>query len=306
MSATDSPQKSTLAKALLYVAGAGLALHAAHQFLGLGGSGLDWLLDRSLYYGLAVCAAGASVVMFRENKRLLEASRAEARTDELTGLGNRRRLIEDLARAFGRPEQPHVFALFDLDGFKAYNDSFGHTAGDTLLRTARREASRGAVAPDGFAYRLGGDEFCILMPVGGRGAASRSPRPRAALAEQGTDSPMRSSCGAVLSRGGGRRPRRCSLADRRMYAQKSRRPRSAERQTRDVLLRALQERAPDARRAPPASRASLAAALAAAHLGREELDEIARAAELHDIGKIAIPDGILQQARPARRGRVER
>jgi two-component system cell cycle response regulator len=297
LSATDSPQKSTLAKALLYVAGVGLALHAAHQFLGLGGSGLDWLLDRSLYYGLAVCAAGASVVMFRENKRLLETSRAEARTDVLTGLGNRRRLIEDLTRAFTRPEQPHVFALFDLDGFKAYNDSFGHTAGDSLLRRLAENLGS-AVAPDGLAYRLGGDEFCILKPVGAAGGEPIAAA-SAALSEQGTGFAVRSSWGAVFV------PEETvdaveamSLADRRMYVQKSRRPRSPERQTRNVLLRALQERSPIIGEHLQGV-APLAVALGqAAHLGHEELDEIARASELHDIGKIGVPDGILTKRGP--------
>ena len=78
MSATSTSRKSTLAKALLYVALGGLILHLAHSVLGLGGSGLDWLLDRSLYYGLVVCAGAACFVMFTENRRLLAETLAEA------------------------------------------------------------------------------------------------------------------------------------------------------------------------------------------------------------------------------------
>ena len=297
MPAPGTPQISTLAKALLSVALVGLLLHLAHTALGLGGEGLDWLLDRSLYYGVVVCAAGACVLMFAENRRLLAASRAEARTDPLTGLGNRRRLIEDLTRVIVAGDPQYVFALFDLDGFKAYNDSFGHTAGDSLLRRFA-ENLVSAVSPDGYAYRLGGDEFCILVPVvagGGEPIAAAS----AALSEQGSGFAVRSSWGAVfLPDEADDGVEALSLADRRMYVQKSRRPRSPERQTRNVLLRALHERSP-AIGDHLQGVAPLAVALGrAAHLGTEELDEIARASELHDIGKIGVPDGILRKRGP--------
>ena len=60
----------------------------------------------------------------------------------------------DLAQLTETGSDPRVFALFDLDGFKAYNDSFGHPAGDSLL-TELAERLQAAVAPDGRAYRLG-------------------------------------------------------------------------------------------------------------------------------------------------------
>jgi response regulator RpfG family c-di-GMP phosphodiesterase len=83
-----------------------------------------------------------------------------------------------------------------------------------------------------------------------------------------------------------------------MYSQKSRRPRSPERQTRNVLLRALHERSP-AIGDHLQGVAPLAVALGqAAHLTHAELDEIARASELHDIGKIGVPDGILRKRGP--------
>jgi two-component system, cell cycle response regulator len=288
--------KHTLAKVLLYVALVGLILHGAHAVSGFGGAQVDWLLDRSLAV-LLIFAAVACTLMFSENRRLLTASRAEARTDPLTGLGNRRRLLEDLTCMLDEKQRPHVFALFDLDGFKAYNDSFGHTAGDTLLRRFAENLT-GAVSKDGFAYRLGGDEFCILVPVrtgGGEPIAAAS----AALSEQGAGFAVRSSWGAVfLPDEAGDAVEALSLADRRMYGQKSRRPRSPERQTRNVLLRALHERSP-AIGDHLQGVAPLAVALGrAAHLGHDQLDEIARASELHDIGKIGVPDGILRKRGP--------
>src|SRR3954453_1738850 len=225
VSAIGALPKSLIARVLLCVALVGLVVHVVHSALGLGGSGLDWLLDRSLYYALVVCAAGACALMLGENRSLLAASRLEARTDPLTGLGNRRRLVEDLTRLIDSGDQPSLFALFDLDGFKAYNDSFGHPAGDALLEKMARNLE-GAVSDEGRPYRLGGDEFCILVPMEatrGEPIAAAS----AALSEQGTGFAVRSSWGAVFV------PdevddavEALSLADRRMYVQKSRRPRS--------------------------------------------------------------------------------
>jgi diguanylate cyclase (GGDEF)-like protein len=288
--------RHTVAKALLYMALVGLVLHGVHAVFEFGNSQVDWLLDPSLTV-LLVFAAAACALMLGENSRLLTASRAEARTDSLTGLGNRRRLLEDVTRVLERNDSPHVFALFDLDGFKAYNDSFGHTAGDALLRKFAENLT-GAVSPDGFAYRLGGDEFCILVPVttrGGEPIAAAS----AALSEQGAGFSVRSSWGAVFLQDEARDAvEALSLADRRMYVQKSRRPRSPERQTRNVLLRALHERS-SAIGDHLQGVAPLAVALGqAAHLGHDELDEIARASELHDIGKIGVPDVILSKRGP--------
>ena len=101
---------------------------------------------------LAVVLAGTSllavmtrlVLTFRENAAMLEASRVEALTDDLTGLGNRRALTMALQRALGEgePAEPLVLALFDLDGFKHYNDSFGHPSGDELLSRLGRRLAR--------------------------------------------------------------------------------------------------------------------------------------------------------------------
>ena len=79
-------------------------------------------------------------------------------TDSLTGLPNRRRLFEALDAYFAQPsaERPNLAFLFiDLNGFKRINDSFGHPAGDTILRqvSARLQES---LLPSGLLARLGG------------------------------------------------------------------------------------------------------------------------------------------------------
>src|SRR5439155_25473471 len=120
---------------------------------------------------LAVALAAGTIVLvlartrltFRENTLLLERRHTESVTDALTGLGNRRKLLADLHAllAVGHVE-PHLLVVFDLNGFKGYNDRFGHPAGDALLvRLAGKLAT--AVGPEGRAYRMGGDEFCTLI-----------------------------------------------------------------------------------------------------------------------------------------------
>ena len=84
--------------------------------------------------------------------------------DVLTGLPNRRQLIADLQTAIetASPTAQRTLVLFDLDGFKAYNDTFGHPAGDQLLARLARQL-QDALPASGRAYRLGGDEFCALV-----------------------------------------------------------------------------------------------------------------------------------------------
>ena len=242
--------------------------------------------------------------MYRKNRSLYAGGRSEARTDPLTGLANRRQLMEDLAQLTEADADPRVFALFDLDGFKSYNDSFGHPAGDALLAELA-ERLQTAVAPDGSAYRLGGDEFCIVAP---RTRHAREPIAAAssALSAHGEGFTIGSSCGVVfLPQEADDAGAALRLTDRRMYAAKSRRPRSAERQMRNVLLRALREREPELDQ-HLRSVARLAIELGQAiHLDAEQLDEVARAAELHDIGKIAVPDAILHKRAPLDSGEWE-
>ncbi|MCC4233300.1 diguanylate cyclase [Sphingobium soli] len=94
-----------------------------------------------------------------------EELRHSASTDSLSGLSNRasfeKRLGETLARLKRRAE-PVALLLIDLDGFKAVNDSFGHAAGDDILRAMAARMREGCMA-NAFAARLGGDEFALLV-----------------------------------------------------------------------------------------------------------------------------------------------
>ena len=236
----------------------------------------------------------------RENLVLVAQARRQALCDELTGLGNRRRLLADLdALLDAETVSPHALTLFDLDGFKAYNDAFGHPAGDELL--ARLGGALGAaIDGHGRAYRLGGDEFCILT----EGAAGPSvdavvAAARTALTSDGEGFRVGASHGtALLPDEAPEATAALKLADERMYRHKARGRSSAASQSRSVLLGVLGEREP-ARHAQLADVAELARLTARRlGLGGEEIDEICRAAELRDIGKAAIPDAILDKPGP--------
>jgi two-component system chemotaxis response regulator CheY len=89
-----------------------------------------------------------------------------ARTDPLTQLSNRLRLHEDLVAVHERArrsQRPFSVALCDLDGFKSYNDTYGHLEGDEALRRVGQVIANHVRAGDG-AYRYGGEEFLILLP----------------------------------------------------------------------------------------------------------------------------------------------
>jgi two-component system cell cycle response regulator len=245
-------------------------------------------------------ALARMALAFLENQRALNQTHTEARTDSLTGLRNRRSLMADLELQLevASLASPRALLLFDLDGFKEYNDAFGHPAGDGLLaRLAARLAE--AIGSTGHAYRLGGDEFCALVSPGRDGVQQVLAACSAALAERGEGFEVSSSFGSVLLPEEATTPTQAlQLADRRMYARKGGRRMSAGRQSRDVLLRTLSERRPDLHlRLRDIGQLALAVGREL-HMGPEGLDEVARAAELHDVGKIAVPDAILDKPGP--------
>jgi diguanylate cyclase (GGDEF)-like protein len=269
---------------------AGIALLAAGSFIDVGAP--------AVVLGVACLAAVLArlLITFDQNRRMLAATREEAVTDALTGLANRRRLMSDLERVMAAtPPETMALALFDLDGFKAYNDSFGHAAGDDLLRRLGQQMTA-AVEPHGRGYRLGGDEFCVLASTRELPADEICEAAEEALSDRGKGFEIGASWGKVLipvEVATGSEALR--LADRRMYATKGLRAGSARSQTRGVLLRVLHEREPELERHLEGV-ASLAAAFGRMlSLDAEELDVLIRAAELHDIGKIAIPDEILHK-----------
>jgi diguanylate cyclase (GGDEF)-like protein len=234
-----------------------------------------------------------------EKEALLRLSRVEARTDALTHLGNRRALASNLTSAFAAPleSQELLFAMFDLDGFKVYNDAFGHSAGDALLR---RLGGRLATATQhvGAAYRIGGDEFCVLARVSADRAEQLLNDTTAALQDSGDGWHVGCSQGAVwIPSEAATESQALKLADERMYANKATRS-SASQQISDVLLQVIAEQSIPLD--DHVERVSQLSAAIAEALGEpeHEISRIRLAARLHDVGKTAIPAEILDKPGP--------
>jgi diguanylate cyclase (GGDEF)-like protein len=202
---------------------------------------------------LLLLAFGAEYLRSLRARSVAERLAAEnarlALMDPLTDLANRRAFAADVEEALaGAAREPAVLALFDLDGFKQYNDTFGHQAGDELLRRlAGRLTER--IEGRGTAYRMGGDEFCVLAPAGADDAPVLAREAAEALAESGDGYSIGCSHGiALLPSEVATAEAALRLADGRMYAQKTeRRSGRFGPDAGDALLRSLIDRDGSAR-----------------------------------------------------------
>jgi diguanylate cyclase (GGDEF)-like protein len=185
-----------------------------------------------------------------------------------------------------------MLALFDLDGFKQYNDQFGHVAGDALLaRLARKLEAQ--LKGRGTAYRMGGDEFCALIDPPNASEASVKAA-ASALSERGDGFDILCSFGAVTLPTEARTSSQAlRTADHRMYAQKRGGRMLSLTQSKEAVIGVV-DGAGDELAGTQMSMGDIAAAVAlASGAVLQEADEIRQAAELHDIGKVAIPAAIL-------------
>jgi diguanylate cyclase (GGDEF)-like protein len=107
--------------------------------------------------------AERTLALEKANRRL----KALSRTDGLTGIANRRRFDEVLASEWARSQrsgEPLALAMLDIDWFKAYNDHYGHLAGDDCLRSVAAVLSNCAARHTDLVARYGGEEFAIVAP----------------------------------------------------------------------------------------------------------------------------------------------
>jgi len=268
------------------------------------------------------------VVVTLANVSRFEDANVRATVDGLTGLPNHRASMTALEQELERGQRygrPFAVCVLDLDHFKALNDGFGHAAGDATLRELAqvvRQSVRGVDIPG----RLGGEEFVIILPeVSAEAAMSAAERIRLAVAQHsfavGGGTHVTCSLGiASYPDDGTERDALLAAADRALYAAKQlgrNQFRSAGDPTVDALLAdavghdsreatalagtidALVAMV-EARDAPTGQHGNQVADLAVAlglemGLERQAAQMLGIAGRLHDIGKVAVPDAILQK-----------
>jgi len=166
------------------------------------------LLEEVQQLRAELAAARATIDTLRIDCSNLEANmhrlRRVASTDELTGLWNRRFLLDSLrlSHSFAvRQRLPLSVVMLDVDHFKAFNDDFGHAAGDEALRDVA-DLIQGCARDHDVAARYGGEEFVILLPgAGRRGAAALAERLRRRVeARASRFRPITASLGAATLR----------------------------------------------------------------------------------------------------------
>ncbi|APX92879.1 hypothetical protein BWR19_08010 [Halomonas sp. 1513] len=142
-----------------------------------------WIVALALLVMVVIAALMAALFKIMRQKQQVEALSV---TDELTGLNNRRALLDQASRLFAqstRSGAPISLALIDIDHFKQVNDEHGHPTGDRIL-VALGSLLRDVVRRADVVARIGGEEFCVLMPAtDAAGAAELCERLRRAVAE---------------------------------------------------------------------------------------------------------------------------
>jgi diguanylate cyclase (GGDEF)-like protein len=197
------------------VAGAMIALVGMQYFDGASA------LTTLLWSATMLSVIGRLVISLRDNKRLLE----QVRTDRLTGLGSQARMQMDLELRERTPGRPLTVLLLDLNGFKRYNDTHGHPAGDKMLGTLGEQLGA-AIGPEATTYRLGGDEFLVLaegglVELGLEGRDALAVRAAEALTSRGPGYDLSAAWGiASVPEEADSPAEAMQLADVRMYAQK--------------------------------------------------------------------------------------
>jgi len=280
------------------------------------------LWQRSPAFSIALVGPLLAIALYQRSTFAALRAMRLALTDPLTGLGNHRHFHERLQRELARAEQESAtlsLCLVDIDDFKRINDRFGHPAGDRVLSQLAARLRQG-----GESFRLGGDEFAVLLPgLGERDAAlvARSIVERVRTTELEQVGEVTVSAGVItFPLQGVGRDELIRLADSALYWAKEdgkNRARTYEATTFELTqLRQLAEgpgraaryraatslaRVVDARDAYTGSHSERVGELAARiarRLGFEEAEvELTRlAANLHDLGKLAIPEEILRKA----------
>jgi diguanylate cyclase (GGDEF)-like protein len=279
------------------------------------------LWDRSPFLSAALLGPLAAIALYQRSVFRELAAMRLALTDPLTGLGNHRHFHERLEHDLTQAEEkgiPLTVCVLDIDNFKELNDRLGHPKGDRILAQVA-----GRLRQDGEAFRIGGDEFALLLP--GRDeqeavAVAEGVLRRVGMLEVAPDLAIRLSAGVVTyPQLGLERREIVEVADRALYLAKQHgksRVRVFHPDLAGLPDVAGLGAAPD-RKARLNAAASLAGAVDErdAYTGRhsyvvgelsarvarllglqmEEVELVRLAGSLHDLGKLAVPEEILRK-----------
>jgi two-component system cell cycle response regulator len=252
-----------------------------------------------LTMGLIVTVFARMLETNRRQRLELEALDHEAFNDRVTGLPNRRTLTADIEAVAATPSDGRVLVLLELDGLQAYGDSFGFPAADALLSHLAHGLA-GAVAPmGGAAYRFDASRLAVLVPSQRQQLGEIVLAATAPLRGDDSDVPVSRAYGEVaIPEEAGDPEAAFQVAGQRLAAHKQRQHRSARRQAHAVLMAAISARRPELRghlRVVAYRAISLARRLG---LDREEIDDVALAAELQDVGLLSVPESVLEKEAP--------
>lgn len=217
--------------------------------------------------------------------------------DQLTGLYNRRYYEEELVRLDREENLPLTFIMADVNGLKLINDSFGHRVGDELLKNVAN-AILASCRKGEVPARIGGDEFIIILPKTDVKGSKKVIKEIRSLADRNNPSEIQLS----ISFGIGTKysigediSEATKKAEDDMYANKLVEGPSMRSKTIDTIIQTLYEKSP--REEAHSTRVSLLCQEMGAHLdmSEEKIKELGMVGLLHDIGKVAISDQVLEK-----------